>query len=63
MIFSGKPVDHILHYDVEKLFSQLELREHISSTRNNGLHAMIKRVRQLAAGQTDAPAEQGVDLN
>jgi cysteine desulfuration protein SufE len=63
VIFSGKPIDHILQYDVEKLFSQLELREHITSTRNNGLHAMIKRIRQLAAGETEAPAEQGVELN
>jgi cysteine desulfuration protein SufE len=63
IVFSGKPVDHILHYDIEKLFSELELREHISSTRNNGLHAMIKRIRRLAAGDTEAPAEQSVELN
>ena len=33
------------------VFNEIGLGAHLSPTRANGLHAMIKRIRQLAAGQ------------
>jgi cysteine desulfuration protein SufE len=33
-----------------EVFSEIGLGAHLSPTRANGLHAMIKRIRQLAAG-------------
>ena len=33
------------------VFDEIGLGAHLSPTRANGLHAMIKRIRQLAAGQ------------
>jgi cysteine desulfuration protein SufE len=34
-----------------EVFNEIGLGAHLSPTRANGLHAMIKRIRQLAAGQ------------
>jgi cysteine desulfuration protein SufE len=33
-----------------EVFNEIGLGAHLSPTRANGLHAMIKRIRQLAAG-------------
>lgn len=39
----------VLAFDVEGLFSELELIQHLSATRGNGLRAMIQRIREVAA--------------
>jgi cysteine desulfuration protein SufE len=39
-----------------EVFNQIGLGAHLSPTRANGLHAMIKRIRQLAAGQAHGVA-------
>jgi len=39
----------ILVFDIEKLFDDLELLQHLSPTRGNGLRAMVARVRAIAA--------------
>ena len=39
----------VLAFDVEGLFGELELIQHLSATRGNGLRAMIQRIREVAA--------------
>ncbi len=46
---NGKKPDDILQFDIEGLFSELQLLQHLSPTRGNGLRAMIERIRQIAA--------------
>lgn len=48
---SGNSPEQILKYDVEALFNQLGLNEHLSPNRRNGLFSMVKRIRQLAIEQ------------
>jgi cysteine desulfuration protein SufE len=38
----------ILVFDIERLFDDLELLQHLSPTRGNGLRAMVARVRAIA---------------
>ena len=46
---NGKKPDDIVQFDIEGLFSELQLLQHLSPTRGNGLRAMIERIRQIAA--------------
>jgi cysteine desulfuration protein SufE len=46
--YSGKSPAEILAFDAAGFFKKLGLEEHLSPTRRNGLHAMIKRVRDIA---------------
>ena len=48
-IFSGKTPQEILDTDVQKIFESLELKDHISPQRSNGLNAMVQRIQQEAA--------------
>ncbi len=47
--FNGKAPGDILGFDIDGYFSQLDLLQHLSSTRGNGLKAMVKRIRDKAA--------------
>lgn len=49
MLLSGKTATEIQSLDVESVFRRLELQRHLSRSRSNGLHAMVKRIRYLAA--------------
>lgn len=51
MICSGHTAAEIAAIDIESLFDKLDLRRHLSRSRSNGLHSMIRRIRTL----TDAP--------
>lgn len=53
-IFNGKPPEEIVTTDVESVFRKLELEQHISSGRRNGLSSMVRRVRELAQGELTA---------
>ncbi|MFI5378485.1 MAG: SufS family cysteine desulfurase [Tepidisphaerales bacterium] len=48
-LFSGQKVAEILAFDVQSYFTKLNLEAHLSMTRRNGLHGMVKRIRALAA--------------
>ncbi|MFO0866476.1 MAG: SufE family protein [Gemmataceae bacterium] len=37
------------NFDVEDMLRRIGLDRHLSPTRSNGLHAMVKRVRSIAA--------------
>jgi cysteine desulfuration protein SufE len=52
MLCSGRTAQEVLSADVESVFEKLELRKHLSRSRSNGLHAMIKRIRTLAESCT-----------
>lgn len=47
--FNGKSPGDILGFDVEEYFTRLDLLQHLSSTRGNGLKAMVKRIKDRAA--------------
>ncbi len=49
ILLSGKTPEEVLQTDVESVFHQLELQRHLSRSRSNGFHSMVKRIRQLAA--------------
>jgi cysteine desulfuration protein SufE len=46
--FNGKTPGEILAFDVDGYFGQLDLLQHLSSTRGNGLKAMVKRIKDKA---------------
>lgn len=55
MLCSGRTAREVLAVDIERVFEQLELRKHLSRSRSNGLHSMIKRLRAMAERHTAAP--------
>jgi cysteine desulfuration protein SufE len=46
--FNGKTPGEILAFDIDAYFTQLDLLQHLSSTRGNGLKAMVKRIKDRA---------------
>jgi cysteine desulfuration protein SufE len=47
--FNGKTPGEILAFDIDAYFKQLDLLQHLSSTRGNGLKAMVKRIQDRAS--------------
>lgn len=47
--YNGKTAAQILAVDIESYFASLDLLQHLSSTRGNGLKAMVKRIQDTAA--------------
>ncbi len=45
----GTTPEEIVWYDLGDFFTWLQLHEHLSPTRSNGLHGMIQQVRARAA--------------
>ena len=48
LIYSGKSAKEILNTDGSAVLSKLQLAEHLSPTRKNGLFHMVQRIRELA---------------
>lgn len=46
--FNNKTPQEILDFDIEGYFEQLELMNHLSATRGNGLRAMVDRIQDIA---------------
>jgi cysteine desulfuration protein SufE len=46
-IYSGKTPKEILEFDVESLFEKLNLKNHLSPTRSNGLYSMVEKVKEI----------------
>lgn len=46
--FNGKTPGEILAFDIDSYFTRLDLLQHLSSTRGNGLKAMVKRIQDRA---------------
>lgn len=47
--FNGMDREGILGFDEKALFQRLGLDVHLSPLRSNGLHAMVRRIKALAA--------------
>jgi cysteine desulfuration protein SufE len=47
--FDGHTPNEILAYDIDALFKDLDLLRHLSPTRGNGLAALVRRIRDIAA--------------
>ena len=43
-IYSNTPIDEILNYKNTSFLEQMELHEHLSPTRSNGLYAILKQI-------------------
>ena len=54
-VYSGRRADEILATPPD-FFEVLELGSHLSGSRANGLHAMVKRIQAYAAAYRDAEA-------
>ncbi len=46
--YNLKTAEEILSFDIEDYFTQLDLLNHISNVRGNGIKAMVERVRKIA---------------
>lgn len=46
--YNNKTPQEVLAFDIESYFDQLELMNHLSPTRGNGLKAMVARIRAIA---------------
>ncbi len=53
-LFSGKTAQEILDTDVDGLFGQLGLQEHLTPQRSNGLKSMVARIRADAEAASAA---------
>jgi len=47
--YDRRSPNEILAFDIEGLFTELALLSHLSTSRGNGLRAMISRIREVAA--------------
>ncbi len=47
-LYSGQTPSDILSFDIEGLLQKLELDQHLSMGRRNGLDGMVKRVKSIA---------------
>ncbi len=46
--YNNKTPDEVLGFDIDSYFDELELMNHLSPTRGNGLRAMVARIRDIA---------------
>ncbi len=46
--YNNKSPQDVLAFDIDGYFDQLELMNHLSPTRGNGLKAMVARIRDIA---------------
>ena len=47
-VYYGQTAGRILQFDIEGLLHRLELDQHLSMNRRNGLYEMIQRIKRLA---------------
>jgi cysteine desulfuration protein SufE len=46
--YNNKTPAEIIGFDIDNYFEQLDLLRHLSSTRGNGLRAMVQRIQDIA---------------
>ena len=46
--YQGKSPQQVLEFPIEEYFSQLELLQHLSPMRGNGLKSVVERIRSIA---------------
>jgi sulfur transfer protein SufE len=52
-LYSGQTPRDILQFDMEGFLKQLELDQHLSMGRRNGLDGMVRRVKTIAQELAD----------
>lgn len=58
MVFSGKTAQEIVDTDIHTIFEELELEQHITMNRRNGLYSMVDTIQRLAATRLAAETSQ-----
>ncbi len=53
--FQGKTPDDVVARDVGDYIGRLELEEHLSPNRRQGMHAFIARIKSIARASTETP--------
>ena len=53
-IFSGKKASEIVKTDEREYFQQLNLSEHITPQRSNGLNSLVQRIKEDAARASES---------
>ena len=48
LIYSGRTAREIVEIDAQPILDQLDLAQHLSPMRTNGLFSMLKRIREMA---------------
>lgn len=48
IVFSGKTASEIAEIDIEQVFGELGLEQHISANRRNGFYSMVQRIKSYA---------------
>jgi cysteine desulfuration protein SufE len=56
-LFGGKTPEEIQAIDAEGLFSQLDLRSHLTTQRSNGLRALVDRIKADAGAPRPASSD------
>lgn len=51
IIFSGKSAQEIVDTDIHAIFEELQLEQHITMNRRNGLFSMVETIQRLAAAR------------
>jgi len=51
LIYSGKTPEEIRETDAHAILSKLQLEQHLSPMRANGLHSMLQRIQELAKAE------------
>ena len=46
--FNNKTPQEILDFDIERYFDELDLMNHLSTTRGNGLRSLVNRIQEIA---------------
>lgn len=59
-LFDGKPAKEIRNLDAEAVFDKLELREHLTAQRSNGLRALVNRIKSEAETAMAGKAPQSI---
>lgn len=57
IIFSGKTAQEIVDTDIHAIFEDLQLEQHITMNRRNGLFSMVETIQRLAAARLAATPE------
>jgi sulfur transfer protein SufE len=53
-LYDGRTPQQIVSFDIEGFLQRVGLEEHLSPTRRNGLHHMVKRIRAIAEAAVNA---------
>jgi len=60
--YYGKTAKEILEYDILEVFRRLDLQQHISPQRRNGLRGMVERILALATSHLPATVSSGLRI-